>query len=112
MKLNKKLLMAFLLCMLVFTMVPLAASAATVSNTAQGQGDLYLNGTFYVWHGGDLILTEVTTGRTVFKSHYSEAANHSPYGNNLNNYVISNLPSGTYQLTWTDSIGGSLSIHF
>ncbi|GAB6992348.1 hypothetical protein [Paenibacillus pini] len=108
---KKKMVMAMFICMLVFVLAPIAAFAAVSSNTAQGQGDLYVTGYVANYHGGDLILKEVVTGAVVYSHHYSD-----PYTGSVVKETLSgsfpNLPSGTYQLTWTGQQGGSFSIHF
>ncbi|MCZ8521610.1 MULTISPECIES: hypothetical protein [Paenibacillus] len=110
MKSNRKIF-TMLLCLFMFAMIPMAASAAYNSNTATGQGNLVTAGTVANLHGGQLILTEVTTGKVVFKQYYSAPLGGRVVVESVNG-VIPSLPYGTYQLTWTDSIGANLSIHF
>lgn len=111
MKLNKKISFIMLLCVLVLAMIPMAAFAATSSNTATGQGTLYTEGKVANLHGGDLILKNVSTGAVVFSQHYSPTGTGSVVVESVNG-SFANLPYGTYQLTWTGTQGGILSIHF
>ncbi|WP_068775544.1 hypothetical protein [Paenibacillus sp. FJAT-26967] len=107
----KRTMVTAMLCMLLLAIIPLTASAAVSSNTAQGQGDLIVTGSVANYHGGDLILKEITSGRTVYSAYYSAPPGNTVVVESLNG-TFSNLPYGTYQLTWTGNLGGSFSIHF
>ncbi|MBP2001297.1 flagellar basal body-associated protein FliL [Paenibacillus shirakamiensis] len=108
---KKKMVMTMLICMLVLVLAPIAAYAAVSSNTAQGQGELYVSGYVANLHGGDLILKETATGAVVYSHHYNDTNTGSVVKENITG-SFPNLPSGTYQLTWTGPLGGSFSIHF
>ncbi|GIP20055.1 hypothetical protein [Paenibacillus sp. J22TS3] len=112
MKLNKKVSFIMLLCVLVFAMIPMVAAAATLSNTATGQGNLYTSGKIANLHGGDLVLKNVNTGVAVFTQHFRPTLSGSVEVISLDGGVVSNLPYGAYQLTWSGTFGGTIKIQF